>query len=620
MAMRLSGLISGMDTDSVIQQLVQAKSTKVNKAKKEQTKLEWKTDAWKELNKKLKSFQSKYLNNMRFASDYAKKTTKASNSNAVSVITGSGAMDSVQSLDINELAKTAYMTGGKIEMPYGQGGDVTALTTMSQLGITEGAAFQVKKGGETTMINVDASTTISDVLNQLKEAGLNASFDANQKRLFISGKESGAAENFSITAANGAGARAMGVLGLSTGSSRVTGASITKTGGGIADKTTTLRDLGITAATTFMAANNAGNSGDSLGIIHLDPDETIENVLEKLKENGFEAQFDETTGRISMSGVNGFVIGRDATVGSQDALEKLGLAENQTTRVDDSGERYAVMIKGQDARITLNGATFTSKNNVFEVNGLTITAQEVASNITLTTETDTDGIYDMVKNFIKDYSELVNEMDKLYNADSTKGYEPLTDEEKESMSEAEIEKWETKIKDSLLRRDDNLYKVNNSLQTIMAEGFNVNGKQMYLSNFGINTLGYFAAEDNERHAYHIDGNADDEDTSANEDKLRQMITADPDAVVSFFTQLTQKMYTKMNELSTSVEDYRSFGNFYDDKKMKTDYREYTSKISDLEKKLADYEDKWYSKFAAMETAMAKLQESTSAITSLLGGS
>ena len=74
----------------------------------------------------------------------------------------------------------------------------------------------------------------------------------------------------------------------------------------------------------------------------------------------------------------------------------------------------------------------------------------------------------------------------------------------------------------------------------------------------------------------------------------------------------------MNDLSSSVEGQRSFGTFYNDKKMKTEYDGYKTKIKDLEKALADYEDKWYKKFSKMETAMAKLQSNTSAVTSMLG--
>ena len=75
----------------------------------------------------------------------------------------------------------------------------------------------------------------------------------------------------------------------------------------------------------------------------------------------------------------------------------------------------------------------------------------------------------------------------------------------------------------------------------------------------------------------------------------------------------------MSDLSKSVDGYRSFGNFYDDKRMKTDYDSYTSKIADMEKKLNDYEDKWYKKFAKMESAMAKLQSKTNALGGLFGG-
>ena len=108
MAMRMTGMYSGMDTESIIQELVSAKRTKVDDVKKKQTKLEWKQDAWKDLNTKLKNLQSKYISNMRFASSYMKKTTAVSNSSAVSVITGENAVNGVQSLEVKQLAKTGY--------------------------------------------------------------------------------------------------------------------------------------------------------------------------------------------------------------------------------------------------------------------------------------------------------------------------------------------------------------------------------------------------------------------------------------------------------------------------------------------------------------------------------
>lgn len=495
---RLSGLISGMDTEGLISQLMDARKTKVTKVKKQQMKHNVKQDSWKELNTKLKNFQSKYVSNMRFASSYAKKVTKVSDSSIASVITGEGATNSVQDLEVKELAKTAYLTGSELKGEDGKKGNYTALSKLSDLGIASEGSFTINAGGKETSVDINADTTISDVLNKLKDAGLNASFDEKNQRFFVSAKNSGEANDFTITAGDGSGAEALSKLGLSTGNK----------------------------------------------------------------------------------------------------------------------------IDGQDAEILLNGASFKSSSNTFDINGLTITANaktEPGKAVTLTTQTDTDGIYDMVKNMLKDYNALVNEMDKMYNAASAKGYEPLTSEEKDAMSDSEVEEWEKKVKDSILRGDDNLSAINSALQDAMSTGFEVGGKKMYLSDFGINTAGYFSAADNEKHALHIDGDADDAISSGNADKLKSMIASDPDAVISFFTQMAQNLYTKMDDNSKSQDGYRSFGSFYDDKRMKTDYDAYTKQVSDMETKLNEYEDKWYSKFAKMEKVMAQMQSKTNALSGLFGG-
>ena len=98
-----------------------------------------------------------------------------------------------------------------------------------------------------------------------------------------------------------------------------------------------------------------------------------------------------------------------------------------------------------------------------------------------------------------------------------------------------------------------------------------------------------------------------------------MISSNPDTVINFFTKLSQNLYAEMDRMSKSVEGYRSYGSFYDDKKMKSDYDNYKGKITDLEEALKAYEDKWYAKFSAMETALAKMQSNSNAVTSMLGG-
>ncbi|MDE7403552.1 MAG: flagellar filament capping protein FliD, partial [Lachnospiraceae bacterium] len=145
--------------------------------------------------------------------------------------------------------------------------------------------------------------------------------------------------------------------------------------------------------------------------------------------------------------------GEVGTEVDQKITEAINIYNSYGTNDSMAGSAGANKQVGQRAEIELNGVQYFSESNTLDINGLTITCNgETAPNevITLTTKNDTNGIYDMIKSFIKEYSALINEMDKLYNAESAKGYEPLTDDEKEAMSESEIEKWESKIKNSLL--------------------------------------------------------------------------------------------------------------------------------------------------------------------------
>ena len=166
-------------------------------------------------------------------------------------------------------------------------------------------------------------------------------------------------------------------------------------------------------------------------------------------------------------------------------------------------------IEGQNAKILLNGAEFESNTNLFQINGLNITATKVSEKVgngendyattNISTQTDVDGAYNMIKDFLKKYNEIIKEMDKLYNEKPNKNYEPLTSEEKDAMSEEEVKEWETKIKDSLLSRDDNLRTLISTLKDGMSKSITLdNGKQYTLASFGINTLSYFEAADNER--------------------------------------------------------------------------------------------------------------------------
>ena len=528
--LRMTGMYSGMDTESIVSQLVKTKSTKVTNLKNEQKKLEWKQTAWQDLNSKIYNMYSKTLSNLRLTSAYSKKSTVSSDSTKATVVASEGAVNGTQTLKVNKLAKSGYLTGAKLDGKTStttgtDGKDVTKVVnwettdklseidsnlTGKTISITTGSGTDAK----TTDIEITADMTINDLVAKFKDAGVNASFDTTNQRFFINSTGTGSAKNFTLTS----------------------------------DDSTALASLGLDPNTTYTDINGSKNS--------------------------------------------------------------------------------CVKIEGQDAEIVLNGATFVSDSNTFSINGLTINTLGVTDEeISLVTSTE--------------YNDLINEMDKLYNADSARKYDMLTNDEKDSMTDDEVEQWEDKIKSALLRKDNSLYNVMNTLTTTMMDGYYENnlsdkqkknmsaseisawykengGKKHYLSDYGIGTLSYFEAQDNEHHAYHINGDADDEFTSTKEDKLKAAIAEDPEGTANFFATLCKTLYSKLDETMSESTEYSSIYKVYNDKQLKKDYKDYTTKISDAEDELNDYEDRWYNKFSKMEVALSKLQSQTSSISSMLG--
>lgn len=540
MAIRMTGMVSGLDTDSIVKELVSAYSTKKEKYEKEQTKLGWKQEIWKSLNKEVNSFY-KSVGNLRFDSGYNTKKTTSSDSTKATVSASGNATVGTQKLHVLSTAQSGYLTGGKITASDSSA-KVTSSTKLSELGFTEDETalkFIAKdKDGKdiSTDIKLSKDSTISDAVKALRDVGLNASFDENNGRIFLSSSATGASTDFS------------------------------------------------------------------------------------LKSDGSDA--------------------------SKNLLNTLAL-NTDASEVTEASKR-ATKIDGSDAAIVLNGVVYTSSSNNFSINGLSISVNAVTDSvdlskaktngsldadkisdmlantplndseaISITTSTDTQGIYDKIKDFLTSYNNIINKMTKLYNADSAKNYEPLTDDEKSQMSDSEVEKWETKIKDSLLRRDSNLSTIMNAMTTSMTKAISINGKNYSLSSFGISTLGYMNSAENEQNAYHIDGDEDDENTSGNTDKLMTALNSDPDTVMDFMKQMATNLYNAIDKQMTRTT-LRSKYSIYNDKEMTTQYKNYTTTIKEWETKISDKEDYYYKKFSSMESALSKLNSQTSSLSGLFG--
>ena len=569
MAMRVSGINSGLDTDSIVQELVSAYNTKTEKYQKEQTKLSWKQEIWKGLNTKVYSLYNN-VGKLRFSSAYSTKKTTSSDTTKATVSASSNAVNGTQKLHVLATAQSGYLTGGKLslreEVTDADGttklqdvkGAVKAETKLSELGFTgDEASLNINTTDEegnavTKTVRLTKDSTIQDVVNALKDNGLNASFDANNGRIFVSSKNTGKAADFSLS-----------------------------------------------SATTKLVEKKDADG----------------NVIK------------DSNGKPEMESV---ALSAEEQAASKKLIGLLGLDTDSSNIYGNK----AAKIDGRDAVIALNGVKYTNTTNDFAINGLNISVNGVTDDvadpdstdlsslndstaITINTATDSQGIYDTVKDFLTEYNNIINEITKLYNADSAGSYEPLTDDEKDKMSDTEIEKWETKIKDSLLRRDSSLSSVMNAMMTSMSQPIEINGKSYSLSSFGIQTLGFLNAAENEQNAYHIDGDEDDENTSGNQDKLMAAITSDPDTVIEFMKQLSTNLYKSIDDQMQS-NDLRSRYKIYNDKEMDKQYTNLTKTIKEWESKVSDKEDYYYKQFSNMETALAKLQSQTSSISSMLG--
>ena len=710
MAIRLSGMVSGMDTESLVSALVSSYKLKKDNLVKAQTKLSWKQEKWKTMNTSIYGFYSGKLSKARFSSNYTLKTSSISNDKYAKVTASSSAVNGTQKLKVNQLAATGYLTGGKITAS--DGSKITGDTKVSDvIGTTDGS-IGVKTSSGTKNISITEDMTVNQFVAKLKDAGVNASFDENNGRFFISAKESGKDNDFSLIANNDNGLNALKKLGIYTVNKTDKAeyqrlASLTEGSDkynaeleGMYTKVNA-KDVAKSYADNYNAAKN------KLDILEandtLDKSLSLEKAVDKLRDesahlldsfadyykvkkdadgkdvtdsegnlvyeydtdaiekDGKTAEFDalskqkevkesliktyDENTKIIEEAKNYVTVGDDGkavadennvnvlkeVADTNDSRQKsakelldskiaMAIKEaNAADSTDATDPTKPVRITGQDSEIMLNGAIFTNNTNDYSINGLTIQAMEVTGNeeVTITTNTDVDGIYDMIKDFFKDYNDLVKSIDVAYNAASSKGYEPLTSDEKDSMSDDEVEKWETKIKDSLLRKDSTLGSVLDTMKNDMAKSFNIGGKAYSLSSFGIATLGYFNSPENETGVYHIDGNKDDDKTSANTDKLREMISNDPDTVISFFSQLSTQLYTDLGKKMATSSTSSAY-TIYNDKQMNTQYSEYNTKISAAEDKVTTWEDYYYKKFSAMESALAKMNAQSSSLSGLFG--
>lgn len=678
MAIRMTGLVSGLDTESLVKELMSVQSMKLTKKENLKTKTEWKQEKWKDLNTKIYSLYTGKLSKMKMQGNYATKKVSSSDESVVTATAGSNAPMGSHSLEIKSLASAQYVTGAKLtEDNLKSDASSKKVTAKSKLvdfnGMEAGTVITVKnKAGGTKTLEVTEDTKISDLVSTCQDAGLNASFDENQGRFFISSKQSGTEQGFEIT---------------TTGDSEDT----SKTSAAVNSLKKSIYELIDyenldTAAQTMMDGyfedmdiTDSFSAMQSAKKAYEDYQKTYDNMSEEEQteaaqklaeykdayekanqtyEADKETQTEHLNELISVS-QNFAVVNTDLTADqineklnsikdtffeardhdstvATGALAALGLGEITGEEVDgDSGTVTVRAAKG--AVFVLDGAEMTAAENTVTVNGLTLDLKGVTNGaVSLNVVTNVDDIYNAFKDFVKEYNEVLKEMNEAYGAESARKYDVLTSEQKEAMTDEEVEKWEGKIKDSLLRRDTILGSLISAMKTTMhgsvkldsvtyevidttKKDSNGNYKQYNspitysLSSFGIHT----SSDYTEGSLLHIYGDEDDELYSSEENKLRKALEENPTAVQSVLAKICANLYDTLTDKMAS-SSISSAMTFYNDKEIKSQISTYEDDLKTLQTKLNEQEDRYYKQFTAMEKAMSQSQSQSNSLAGLLG--
>jgi flagellar hook-associated protein 2 len=495
--MRIGGLASGMDIDQLVNDLMKAERTPLDKLFQKKQILEWQRDDYRSMNTLLQDLDSYTFNNLSLQSSMLKKKVTSSDESVVTATANASAANIDTTITVRKIAKSANWVSPGTE------NFVPGARTL-KIRVTNGDGTSPSTNPVT--IDITAGDTLSSVLAKLnnnKDLGITIFHDPQTDKIVITKKDTGAQASLVIDDAT-------------------TAAFFTQ--------------LGFTGAT--------------------------EDV--------------ELTGKIA---------GEDA-----------------------------------DFDLTFNGlltSTHTSSTNTITINNVTYTLKKELASATITTANDTDAMFNTIKGFVDKYNEIIGKINEKISEARYRDYPPLTDEQKEAMTEKQIELWEAKAKSGLLRRDSTL---SSALSQMRLDVYNkVNGASIdsnydTISEIGITTI----------NNYPYDGKLIIDET-----KLRDAIEKNPNAIFELFNASGSDFDTKgiAKRLSDTIK--KTIGKI-EQKAGKTlwtnqqfaigrNLEQINDQIDRFEDRLVQIEDRYWRQFSAMEKAINQYNSQAMYLMNAFGG-
>lgn len=376
-----------------------------------------------------------------------------------------------------------------------------------------------------------------------------------------------------------------------------------------------------------------------------DNEKTIGDILSDISGSNakVDARYSQLTKKIIFSSDKEGTDGEIDIKDSSNFLEKL------------FGKSMAGKVQGEESRVTITSPdgtnTVTQKSNSFTIDGVSydISGVKEGKSVDFALEGNSDETFEKVKGFIEDYNKLIDKVQKKLTEKKNRNFKPLTEEEKKEMKEKDVKLWEEKAKSGLLRGDSNLQNMLTSLRRAFFD--KVEGAGLTLRELGLNT----SVNYKEGGKIVFDQNVDKNGNSG-EARLKKLLKEDPNKVFKIFSKesttypsyspdLTMSERQKRNDeegilqrINDIFKDYtrttRSStgrrGVFVEKAGIKGTTSEINNSlfkelekrekmIKDMEKKLAERENKYYIQFSKLEKYMNKMNAQSSWLSQQFGG-
>ena len=322
-----------------------------------------------------------------------------------------------------------------------------------------------------------------------------------------------------------------------------------------------------------------------------------------------------------------------STDGSSFSLAKDSESAGDILGLGDADEMAAAgYAAGQDLKMNVvlgGGETqdITRSTNSFDLDGLhltvTGTTEEGAEPIKFSSSGNVDDLVDKISAFVDEYNKLIDKANQYtsempYGLDAENGtntkYGPLTDAQKEDMTDDEIEKWNEKAKQGLLQNDGTLNSILSDLREAVLEP--VQSAGLSLSAIGISTTSDV-----------LSGGKLAVDKTA----LESALQSDPDRVAELFTN-TDGVSGRIKQVIE--KNIGAFGNSgalievagkdnmtgADNSLLSRQISDYESNVKKLQTQLQTEKSHWLAKFTTMETKLSALTSQYDYLSSVLSGS